>query len=127
MCDALGQFLRPVAFAGKLVFADHGLGRGLGGQLFAFDGTTVTDLAFSLFVSQGRYQGSPQSLSLFQATEGHLLAVNAAGDVMMTTDLSIWDCIGKAPADAASIGSLDGVVYFGGIEGRIYGFEQPSW
>jgi hypothetical protein len=116
----LGQFLRPVTFAGRIVFADLG-------QLFAFDGAKLTNLAFPLFVSQGRYQGSPQSLSLFQATEGHLLAVNEGGDVMMTTDLSTWSCIGKAPADAASIGSLDGVVYFGGIESRVYSFEQPSW
>jgi len=116
----LGQFLRPVAFAGKLVFADLG-------QLFAFDGAKLTNLAFPLFVSQGRYQGSPQSLSLFQATEGHLLAVNDGGDVMMTSDLATWTCIGKAPADATSIGSLDGVVYFGGIEGRIYGFKHASW
>jgi hypothetical protein len=116
----LGQFLRPVAFAGQLVFADLG-------QLFAFDGTKLTNLAFGLFASQGRYQGSPQSLSLFQATEGHLLAVNRGGDVMMTSDLASWTCIGKAPADATSIGSLDGVVYFGGIEGRIYGFEHAAW
>lgn len=116
----LGQFLRPVAFAGKIVFADLG-------QLFAFDGTKLTNLAFPLFVSQGRYQGSSQSLSLFQATEGHLLAVTVGGDVMMTDDLATWTCIGKAPADASSIGSLDGVVYFGGIESRIYGFEHASW
>ena len=121
-CDVqpLGQFLRPVAFAGKLVFADLG-------QLFAFDGTTLTNLAFPLFVSQGRYQGSQQSLSLFQATEGHLLAVREGGDVMETSDLATWTCIGQAPADATSIGSLDGTVYFGGLEGHIYGFDQPSW
>ena len=116
----LGQFLRPVAFAGRLVFADLG-------QLFAFDGTTLTNLEFRLFESRGRYQGSPQSLSLFQATERHLLAVNKDGHVMMTDDLETWRCIGQAPDDAASIGSLDGVVYFGGIEGRVYSFEQPSW
>ena len=116
----LGQFLRPVAFAGKLVFADLG-------QLFAFDGTTLTNLAFPLFASQGRYQGSQQSLSLFQATEDHLVAVRDDGDVMMTTDLASWRCIGKAPATASSIGSLDGVIYFGGVESRVYGFEQPSW
>jgi hypothetical protein len=116
----LGQFLRPVAIAGRIVFADLG-------QLFAFDGTTLTNLEFRLFESQGRYQGSPQSLSLFQATEGHLLAVNKQGHVMMTDDLETWRCIGQAPDDAASIGSLDGVVYFGGIEGRVYSFEQPSW
>ena len=116
----LGQFLKPVAFAGRLVFADLG-------QLFAFDGTKLTNLAMPLFVSQGRYQGSVQSLSLFQVTQGHLLAVNEGGDVMMTSDLATWTCIGKAPADATSIGSLDGVVYFGGIEGRIYRFEHASW
>jgi hypothetical protein len=122
----LGQFLRPVAFAGQLVFADQRFSRSEG-ELFAFDGTKVTNLAFPLFVSQGRYQGLSQSLSLFQVTEGHLLAVNEGGDVMMTTDLATWTCIGKAPADATSIGSLDGVVYFGAIESRIYGFESPSW
>jgi hypothetical protein len=116
----LGQFLRPAAFANKIVFADLG-------QLFAFDGTTITNLAFPLFTSQGRYQGSQQSLSLFQVTEDHLVAVRDDGDVMMTTDLATWSCIGKAPADAASIGSLDGVVYFGAVESRVYGFPQASW
>lgn len=46
---------------------------------------------------------------------------------MMTTDLETWTCIGQAPEDAASIGSLDGTVYFGGIEGQVFGFTEPSW
>jgi hypothetical protein len=116
----LGQFQRPVAFAGHLVFADLG-------QLFAADATTLTNLEFRLFESRGRYQGSFQSLSLFQATEDHLVAVNKQGNVMMTNDLQTWSCIGQAPDDATSIGSLDGVIYFGGLEGRVYSFEQPSW
>jgi hypothetical protein len=46
---------------------------------------------------------------------------------LVFADLATWSCIGKAPPDAASIGSLDGVVYFGGIESRVYGFEHASW
>ena len=49
------------------------------------------------------------------------------GDVMMTTDLGTWSCIGKAPADATSIGSLDGVVYFGSVNSAVYGFPTKSW
>jgi hypothetical protein len=45
----------------------------------------------------------------------------------LTSDRASWTCVGMAPPDATSIGSLDGVVYFGGIEGRIYGFEHASW
>jgi hypothetical protein len=46
---------------------------------------------------------------------------------MMTTDLKSWTCIGQAPADASSIGSLDGVVYFGSVNSGVYGFPAPSW
>ena len=34
---------------------------------------------------------------------------------------------GQAPADASSIGSLDGVVYFGSVNSGVYGFPGPSW
>src|SRR5882724_11144062 len=98
-----------------IVFADLG-------QFFAFDGTTRTNLDFRFFESQGRYQGMKEPLALFQVTEGRLLAVKYGGDVMMTTDLKTWSCIGKAPADATSIGSLDGVVYFGSVNSGVYGF-----
>jgi hypothetical protein len=118
--EAFGEFLSPAVFAGHLVFADLG-------QFYAFDGTKRTNLEFRFFESQGRYQGLKETLALFQVTEGRLLAVKYGGDVMMTTDLQTWTCIGKAPADATSIGSLDGVVYFGAIEGKVYGFPAPSW
>jgi hypothetical protein len=118
--EAFGEFLAPAVFAGHLVFADLG-------QLFAFDGTNRSNLDFRFFESQGRYQATKEPLALFQVTEGRVLAVNHPGDVMMTTDLSTWTCIGKAPADATSIGSLDGVVYFGAVDGGVYGFETPSW
>jgi hypothetical protein len=118
--ENFGEFLTPARFAGHIVFADLG-------QFFAFDGTKRTNLDFRFFESQGRYQGMKEPLALFQVTEGRLLAVKYGGDVMMTTDLTSWTCIGKAPADATSIGSLDGVVYFGSVNSGVYGFPVPSW
>jgi hypothetical protein len=118
--EGVGQFLSPATFAGHVVFADLG-------QLFAHDGTKRTNLDFRYFESQGRYNTLGDRLALFQVTEGHLLAVHYGGDVMMTTDLVSWTCIGKVPADATSIGSLDGVVYFGSVNSGVYGFPAPSW
>jgi hypothetical protein len=118
--ENFGEFLTPATFAGRIVFADLG-------QFFAFDGTKRTNLDFRFFESQGRYQGMKEPLALFQVTEGRLLAVKYGGDVMMTTDLTSWSCIGKAPADATSIGSLDGVIYFGSVNSGVYGFPGPSW
>lgn len=118
--EEFGQFLAPAVFAGHLVFADMG-------QFFAFDGVKRKNLDFRFFESQGRYQARKEPLALFQVTEGRLLAVKHGGDVMMTTDLKTWSCIGKAPADASSIGSLDGVVYFGSVNSGVYGFPSRSW
>jgi hypothetical protein len=119
--EDFGEFLRPAAFANQLVFADLG-------QLFSFDGTTRHNLNFRLFESKSHYQALDyEPLYPFQVTEGHLLAVAYGGDVMMTTDLSTWTCVGQAPADATSITSLDGTIYFGGIEGEVFGFPEPSW
>jgi hypothetical protein len=118
--EAFGEFLAPATFAGQLVFADLG-------QFFAFDGMKRTNLNFRFFESQGRYQGLKEPLALFQVTEGRLLAVKYGADVMMTTDLKSWTCLGKAPADATSIGSLDGVIYFGSANSGVYGFPDRSW
>jgi hypothetical protein len=118
--EAFGEFLTPAPFAGHIVFADLG-------QFFSFDGTTRTNLNFRFFESQGRYQATLEPLAIFEVTEGRLLAVHYGGDVMMTTDLVTWACIGQAPADATSIGSLGGVVYFGSVNSGVYGFPAPSW
>lgn len=116
-----GELLRPDVIAGRLVFADLG-------HLFSFDGTKRHDLDFRFFESPGRYNALlDEPLALFEVTEGRLVAVNHDGHVMMTTDLASWTCIGQAPADATAIGSLDGTVYFGGLEGHVYGLEAPSW
>jgi hypothetical protein len=115
-----GEFLKSASFAGQLVFANLG-------QLYTSDGTTRHNPEFRLWESHGRYQGLLEPLSLLQVTEGHLLAVRYDGSVMMTTDLQSWSCIGQVPAEASSITSLDGTVYFGGVDGGVFGYVTPSW
>ena len=56
-----------------------------------------------------------------------LLAVSENGDVLMSTDLVTFSCIGKAPPDVRSVGSMGGRVYFGAAQGRVYAYPRPSW
>lgn len=116
----LGQFVRPVTFADNIVSATlH--------QLWAYDGTALRNLDVTLHRSQGIAQTSLAPLSIFQATEGHLIAVDESLAVMETTDLQTWRCVGQAPPDVTSIGSLDGTFYFGALDGRIYALPDRSW
>jgi hypothetical protein len=116
----MGSFVRPTNFANQLVFATLG-------ELWAFDGTATRSLRFTLFNPHADYQVLFDSLAVFEETEGRLLAVDATGAVQVTTDLVEWKCIGRAPADVRSIGSLEGTVYFGGAQGRVYRLPAPSW
>lgn len=97
------------------------------GQLPAYDGSAMHDLSFTLFVGTGTEQTTLTPLPIFEQTEDHLVAIDVGGNVMATTDLASWTCLGQAPPDARSIGSLDRTTYFGGAAGRIYGFPAPSW
>jgi hypothetical protein len=115
-----GEFTRPTTFAGKIVSSTLG-------ELWASDGAHMKNLGIVLWDTPGLAQLTLLPLALFQQTEGHLIAVNAEGSVVSTTDLVKWTCIGKAPPDVRSIGSLDGKIYFGGTAGRVYGYTSPSW
>lgn len=116
----LGEFQRPTVFANRIVSATLG-------ELWAYDGTQMTNLHFTLFPSTGLEQTTLTPIPIFEDTEDHLLAVAEDGSVMATTDLETWTCVGQAPPDVRSIGSLDGVIYFGGAGGNVYGFPSPSW
>lgn len=116
----LGEFMHPTTFANRIVSSTLG-------ELWAFDGKRMTNLGVRLWDTPALYQVTLTPLAIFQETEGHLVAVNAEGSVITTTDLVTWSCIGKAPPDVRSIGSLGGTMYFGGPAGRVYGFPSPSW
>lgn len=114
------EFKRATVFADRIVSATLG-------KLWAYDGARMTDLGVTLFPSVSIEPTTVTPVPVFSDSEDHLLAVVDDGAVMATTDLETWTCIGRAPADVASIGSLDHTVYFGGTEGRIYAFPAPSW
>ncbi len=116
----LNDFFRPVTFADRLVFA-------AAGDLYASDGVTRKRLDIRLFENPALWQFVLEPIPTFQSTEQHLVAIDVARNVLATDDLTHWSCIGKAPADVRSIGSLDGVVYFGGAGGRVYALPARSW
>jgi hypothetical protein len=116
----VGEFLRPTTFAGRIVFDNFG-------QLWALDGQAKKNLGVTLIPNSASYQFVAEPNSVFSDTEGHLVAVAANGSVLETTDLETWTCIGQAPAYVTSVGSLNGRVYFGAAEGKIWGYEAPSW
>ncbi len=106
----LGGFSKPVAFGDRLVFQTFG-------KLWTFDGTRPHDAGVDLLDRSG----------LYEVADGRLVVVNAAHRVVHTSDLKAWTCVGHAPADAASIGVLNGTIYFGGPDAKIYAYESPSW
>ena len=115
-----GQFHRPTTFANRIVSETLG-------ELWAFDGTHMSNLHVALFPTPCLELTTLTPLPMFEQSEGRLLAVDDQDRVMVTTDLETWTCVGHAPPDACSIGSLDGTIYFGGPAGRIYAFPSPSW
>lgn len=117
----LGDFTHPVTLADHIVFGTFG------GYLWKFDGTRTRPLGIRTFETPTALGFTEAPIAIFEASEGRLLAVDHNGDVLMSTDLVSFSCIGKAPADVRGIGSLNGVVYFGGAEGRAYAFPRPSW
>jgi hypothetical protein len=75
-------------------------------------------------VPQAQTVGRPQGAGILSRIYG---LTWDKGSVVATTDLVTWTCLGRAPPDVRSIGSLDGTLYFGGTAGRVYGFPSPSW
>jgi hypothetical protein len=116
----LGGFLHPVTIAGQIVY-------GALGELWAFDGTHRKNLGVQLVDTTLTYTFVKDPIAVLNDSEGRLLVVNAKLETLVTKDLVEWKCVGHAPPDVRSIGSVNGTVYFGGAEGRVYGYAAPSW
>jgi hypothetical protein len=106
---------KPLDFAGVLVFEALG-------TLWTYDGVRTRYAGVEVFHPPYPYGGG-----LYELAEGRLVVVTAELRVESTTDLETWTCHGEAPADVASIGVLGGVIFFGGAEAQVYGYEEPSW
>jgi hypothetical protein len=116
----MGGFLHPITFAGEIVFVALG-------DLWAFDGSQRRRLGIQLLETTLPYTFITEPIPVLNDSEGRLLVVNANNETLVTSDLVEWRCIGRAPEDVRSIGSLNGTVYFGGPEGRVYAYPEPSW
>jgi outer membrane protein assembly factor BamB len=117
----LSDFIHPVTLEDHIVFGTFG------GYLWKFDGKRTERLGIRTIDTPTAMGFTEAPIVIFEESEGRLLAVNENGDVLMSTDLVSFACIGKAPPDVRAVGSLDGVVYFGGAEGHLYAYEEASW
>jgi hypothetical protein len=116
----LGGFLHPVTFAGHIVFAALG-------ELWAFDGTNRKSLGIQLVNTTLAYTFVKDPIAILTDSEDRILVVNSKLETLVTKDLVEWKCIGHAPPDVRSVGSLNGRVFFGASSGHVYGFATPSW
>jgi hypothetical protein len=117
----LGGFLHPVTFAGHIVYDAIG-------ELWAFDGVHKKNLGIDLVATTLDYTFLPTDpIAVLTDSEDRLLVVNANLETLVTKDLVTWQCIGRAPPDVRSVGSLNGSVFFGGAGGHVYGYASPSW
>jgi hypothetical protein len=114
-------FLHPVVIADHIVFG------AFGGDLWKYDGKHSTRLPFHTFDTPTAMGFTELPIVIFEESEGRLLTVDDSGNVLMSTDLVTYQCIGKAPPDVRSVGSMNGIVYFGGSNGHAYAYEHPSW
>ena len=94
----LGSEAKPVAFGNKIVYPGR---QGLA----AFDGKTVRTVR-------------PEAADLTVA--GSVLYVLDAHQIRQTRDLESWTDLAATPAEATSLGVLDGVLYVGTARSELY-------
>jgi hypothetical protein len=117
----LSDFIHPVTFADHIVFGTFG------GYLWKFDGAHTVSLGIRTIDTPTAVAFTEAPVVIFELSEGHLLVASDSGDLLMSTDLAQFRCIGKVPADVRGVGSIDGVVFFGGADGHVYAYPNRSW
>jgi hypothetical protein len=117
----LSDFIHPVTLANHIVFGTFG------GYLWKFDGKRTERLGLRTIDTPTSSGFTEAPIVIIEESEGRLLVVNEDGNVLTSTDLVSFRCIGKAPPDVRGVGSLDGVVYFGGANGHVYAYDHASW
>jgi hypothetical protein len=97
---------RPVVFAGRMVYKSKWANESPS-DLLAFDGTQVT---FPLATG----------IRDFTVSGAELFVLTETGAVLRTTDLASWTPVATAPPWSRSIGALDGRLYVGTEDSRLY-------
>jgi hypothetical protein len=98
----------PVVFAGRMVIATGYSVDDDGSDLIAFDGQRTERLLSNIRVYD------------FSVADGQLAAVGVDRSVWLTRDLARWTQLPQAPVGARSIGLLDGRVYVGTSDSRLF-------
>ena len=101
----------PETFAGRMVYR---LGySGVASPLYQFDGTLASAASEELLLD-------------YAISDGVLYGLRDDHRIVRTTDLLAWDLLAAAPApDGRSLAVLDGRLYVGATEGRLYRYSVP--
>lgn len=103
--DNGGLGYRPVLFAGKLIYGSWQPGSWQ--SLIYFDGNQAqieSEFYIYDFVIDG----------------GFLYALKTDGQIIKTADLTSWSVYATSPANSSSLGFLDGVMYVGTNDSKLY-------
>jgi alpha-tubulin suppressor-like RCC1 family protein len=110
-----GAGWHPIEFAGKMVYQDYGpADRGFGG---------ITDPA-TLLIFDGTKYTTSWKIWDFKADGKTLYALGADSTIRTTTDLVSWNVLATAPATARSIAVLNGRLYVGGTDSKLYEYSD---
>jgi calcineurin-like phosphoesterase family protein len=102
----------PVEFAGRLIYRAYQLLQGAAGPLLVFDGQQVTSpLPFGIYD--------------FTVSGSTLFVLTTSGAVLRTRDLLSWTPVAVAPPEARSVGTLNGRLYVGTADSRLYRLVAP--
>ncbi|RJQ37119.1 hypothetical protein C4559_04015, partial [Candidatus Microgenomates bacterium] len=103
---------RPEVFAGQLVYKN----KQSYGALMAFDGSQARVIS----------TGNGSSVLDFTIEGNYLYLLEANGKLSRTKDLSIWENFSAAaPAEAMSLAFLDGILFLGASDAKLYSYISP--
>jgi hypothetical protein len=119
--SAFGPFVDLASMTWPLTFRERIVFTALQ-KVWTFDGGMPADTGITPSLTT-----MGLALPVYAADGEHFVVVNAVGEVLHTTDLVSWDCVGRAPPGVTAIGLLDGRIYFGSRDASIWSFDRVAW
>ena len=132
LLPAGGYGWQPQVFAGKMVYESY-----TGSSSFySFDGTAASKLTLPFITlpsgggggnNPGGGIGGATGVSCIDFTidGGWLYLLNSQREIFATDNLSEWHYLSTAPTFLSSLAVLDGTMYLGGSEARLYKYTGP--
>lgn len=107
-----GMMTNANGFAGKLVYQGSYLGAMNQPPLNAFDGETATE-------------ATSEGIRDYKIVGDRFYALSITNLIRYTSDLVTWETLGAAPDGSKSLAVLDGRLYVGGDDGKLYRYSEP--